>query len=370
MAIPAIALAAIISGGAQLLGSGISALSSKRQQDRANVFNKQQIDEQNAYNSPLQQAIRYAQAGVNPYVQQYQNVQTDVAQMQPADLSPAIMNSANAVGDIGYNSISAKSQLETIKSQQLYNEFFAKDMENQLKLSSANASRLQSLAEMSFLDALYSSAERAYLFPDSENIESRNAQGFVNGSAYGQQIDGVDGSTIRKFTADRIDNDAPMDEDGNRNFNKYPAIVRLIAQQFDEKDRGYAYALESQRLNLLLQRDEFRNLHPTQQLALLAQYRYALSKAQFDIDEVNLDKSHQVFSHYFNTTMDALNKTSSLVGDVMKFGVYRHLGRSERFGRTQDYDYEVYDGEGALSQMYRMRSRPDIAFRSWRASRK
>ena len=63
----------LLSGGASLLGAGINAWSqqqtNKAQMDLAKYsfdMQRQMIQEQNAYNSPLQQMKRYEEAGLNP----------------------------------------------------------------------------------------------------------------------------------------------------------------------------------------------------------------------------------------------------------------------------------------------------------------
>ena len=137
--------AAIISGGASLLGGLFGGLSNKTAQDRANetnlkiaretnqnqyqmfqeqnAFNERMYNQMQQYNTPAAQMQRYTDAGINPYIAagnvQTGNVQSALQSAQPPQLQMAQVAPAFGMGDAIQNSF---SQIGNVIAQYAQNE--------------------------------------------------------------------------------------------------------------------------------------------------------------------------------------------------------------------------------------------------------
>lgn len=143
-------VAGIIAGVAALLGGGISALSAKRQQDRANRYNKAQTDlayqreleqqqYQNDYNSPANQRRLLEEAGYNANYTDASALSADAAAPSPipyqtADYSNSINTMTGSITE-GINQMYKVMQMnEQLKYQRLLNE----DKDNDINRSTAD----------------------------------------------------------------------------------------------------------------------------------------------------------------------------------------------------------------------------------------
>ena len=137
--------AAIISGGASLLGGLFGGFSNKTAQDRANetnlkiaretnqnqyqmfqeqnAFNERMYNQMQQYNTPAAQMQRYTDAGINPYIAagnvQTGNVQSALQSAQPPQLQMAQVAPAFGMGDAIQNSF---SQIGNVIAQYAQNE--------------------------------------------------------------------------------------------------------------------------------------------------------------------------------------------------------------------------------------------------------
>ena len=137
--------AAIISGGASLLGGLFGGLSNKTAQDRANetnlkiaretnqnqyqmfqeqnAFNERMYNQMQQYNTPAAQMQRYTDAGINPFIAagnvQTGNVQSALQSAQPPQLQMAQVAPAFGMGDAIQNSF---SQIGNVIAQYAQNE--------------------------------------------------------------------------------------------------------------------------------------------------------------------------------------------------------------------------------------------------------
>lgn len=119
---------AIIGGAAAIAGGIAGGLFNRKSQSNANKvniqlareqqqFEQKMVQEQNEYNSPVNQMQRYAQAGLNPnlvYTQGNPGNQTSIPSYQRANVQPAQFNfqqdMANAVAQV-YNNLQAVAQI-------------------------------------------------------------------------------------------------------------------------------------------------------------------------------------------------------------------------------------------------------------------
>lgn len=137
--------AAIISGGASLLGGLFGGFSNKTAQDRANetnlkiaretnqnqyqmfqeqnAFNERMYNQMQQYNTPAAQMQRYTDAGINPYIAagnvQTGNAQSALQSAQPPQLQMAQVAPAFGMGDAIQNSF---SQIGNVIAQYAQNE--------------------------------------------------------------------------------------------------------------------------------------------------------------------------------------------------------------------------------------------------------
>lgn len=137
--------AAIISGGASLLGGLFGGFSNNTAQDRANetnlkiaretnqnqyqmfqeqnAFNERMYNQMQQYNTPAAQMQRYTDAGINPYIAagnvQTGNVQSALQSAQPPQLQMAQVAPAFGMGDAIQNSF---SQIGNVIAQYAQNE--------------------------------------------------------------------------------------------------------------------------------------------------------------------------------------------------------------------------------------------------------
>lgn len=117
MALP---LVPLIAAGASLLGQGISALSAKRQQKKANEYNTAMWEKQNAYNTPEAQMNRYYQSGLNPHLMYGQGNSGNAApapefeKIAPEGLIP--FNGANSIAEFADIQLK-QAQLDNLKTQ-------------------------------------------------------------------------------------------------------------------------------------------------------------------------------------------------------------------------------------------------------------
>lgn len=123
----AMATAAGIAGGAQLLGSGISAYGAAQANRRgiklAREMRKSDIEmwhEANKYNSPIMQMQRLREAGLNPNLV-YGNGATHTAQQAPAAKVPEVQNELASLGQLNAVPIISMYQDMKIKNAQIDN---------------------------------------------------------------------------------------------------------------------------------------------------------------------------------------------------------------------------------------------------------
>lgn len=118
-----------ISAGTALAGTAMRNNAQRRENELAFEREKEQIREQNAYNSPSAQQARMAAAGLNPnlmYQQGEQGLQSDTAHYTPAEIESGV----EPLGNIGSNVISDIVGL--------------KDMQNKTALAEADVALKQS----------------------------------------------------------------------------------------------------------------------------------------------------------------------------------------------------------------------------------
>ena len=194
--------AALISGGASLLGGLFGGLSNKSQVDKANAtnlqiaretnqqqyqmfqeqnsFNERMYNQMQAYNTPAAQMQRYQDAGINPYIAagnvQTGNVQSSLQSAQAPQLHTAQVAPALGMGDAIQNSF---TQIGNVVAQYAQNE---------LALSQAQKNR----AEAGWVDRL-NGAQLNKLSSETNNL---NQQGSLLGLDYKMKSDTL-GNYIR-----------------------------------------------------------------------------------------------------------------------------------------------------------------------------
>lgn len=110
-----------ISAGTALAGTAMRNEAQKRENKLAFEREKQQIREQNSYNSPSAQMARLASAGLNPnlmYEQAEAGLQTDTAHYTPAELEGGV----EPLGNVGSQMISDMVGLKDLQNKTLLAE--------------------------------------------------------------------------------------------------------------------------------------------------------------------------------------------------------------------------------------------------------
>lgn len=116
MSIATALIGGAISAGTALLGTKMRNEAQKRENEMAFIREREQIREQNAYNSPSAQMARMAAAGLNPnlmYQQGEQGLQSDVAHYTPAELESGV----EPLGNVGSQVISDLVGLQDMKNK-------------------------------------------------------------------------------------------------------------------------------------------------------------------------------------------------------------------------------------------------------------
>ena len=176
--------AAIISGGASLLGGLFGGLSNKSQVDKANAtnlqiaretnqqqyqmfqeqnaFNERMYNQMQSYNTPAAQMQRYQDAGINPYIAagnvQTGNVQSSLQSAQAPQLHTAQVAPALGMGDAIQNSF---TQIGNVVAQYAQNE---------LALSQAQKNR----AEAGWVDRL-NGAQLNRMSAETNNLQQQGS---------------------------------------------------------------------------------------------------------------------------------------------------------------------------------------------------
>lgn len=149
---------AIIGGAAALAGGIAGGLFNRNSQKAANKtniqlareqqqFEERMVQQQNEYNSPVNQMKRFAEAGLNPnlvYTQGNPGNQTSIPSYQRADVKPEQFNfqsdMANAVSQI-YNNLQAVAQIRKAnadaKSTEIDNQIKLGSWENQMRYNNS-----------------------------------------------------------------------------------------------------------------------------------------------------------------------------------------------------------------------------------------
>ena len=187
--------AALISGGASLLGGLFGGLSNKSQVDKANAtnlqiaretnqqqyqmfqeqnaFNERMYNQMQSYNTPAAQMQRYQDAGINPYIAagnvQTGNVQSSLQSAQAPQLHTAQVAPALGMGDAIQNSF---TQIGNVVAQYAQNE---------LALSQAQKNR----AEAGWVDRL-NGAQFNKMSAETNNLQQ---QGSLLGLDYKMKSD-------------------------------------------------------------------------------------------------------------------------------------------------------------------------------------
>lgn len=164
-------LPALVLGGAALAGGiagGLFNRSSQGSANKTNVqlareqqqFEQKMVQEQNEYNSPVNQMKRYAEAGLNPnlvYSQGNPGNQTSIPSYQRANVQPAQFNfqqdMANAVSTI-YNNLQAVAQIRKANADARSTE-----IDNQIKLGSWENQIQYDISRYTALDEFYRNPE-------------------------------------------------------------------------------------------------------------------------------------------------------------------------------------------------------------------
>lgn len=164
-------LPALVLGGAALAGGiagGLFNRSSQGSANKTNVqlareqqqFEQKMVQEQNEYNSPVNQMKRYAEAGLNPnlvYSQGNPGNQTAIPSYQRANVQPAQFNfqqdMANAVSTI-YNNLQAVAQIRKANADARSTE-----IDNQIKLGSWENQIQYDISRYTALDEFYRNPE-------------------------------------------------------------------------------------------------------------------------------------------------------------------------------------------------------------------
>ena len=187
--------AALISGGASLLGGLFGGLSNKSQVDKANAtnlqiaretnqqqyqmfqeqnaFNERMYNQMQSFNTPAAQMQRYQDAGINPYIAagnvQTGNVQSSLQSAQAPQLHTAQVSPALGMGDAIQNSF---TQIGNVVAQYAQNE---------LALSQAQKNR----AEAGWVDRL-NGAQFNKMSAETNNLQQ---QGSLLGLDYKMKSD-------------------------------------------------------------------------------------------------------------------------------------------------------------------------------------
>lgn len=162
---------AIIGGAAALAGGIAGGLFNRNSQKNANKtniqlareqqqFEERMVQQQNEYNSPVNQMKRYAEAGLNPnlvYTQGNPGNQTSIPSYQRANVQPVQFNfqqdMANAVSSI-YNNLQAVAQIRKANADAKSTE-----IDNQIKLGSWENQIQYDISRYTALDEFYRNPE-------------------------------------------------------------------------------------------------------------------------------------------------------------------------------------------------------------------
>lgn len=359
---------ALIGGALALGGSIFGAVSKKRRNDRQ----KQMYQEQLAYNHPKEQLKRYLEAGINPYGQQYTNV-NDQQLPQEESYDSDVSNASSALRGLAMeyqNARNAEIQgdiLETQKQIEHENLFSVKATNDDLRHKLQQESTARDLAnegkdlendqkkvDLKYADAK-AEAEVRNLNEDANTKSTFNAnydemirKDFELSDAQLQQFKQI--FELQRYQVER--NTAKC-----KYMAKHPDLwYSSIEKELKYEERGYFYALEAQRIQHLMDLDQ-ESLMPEQYEMLKAQYAYALSKANFDMEDVKNDFTNTAWYKYTQFGLDVTGKIANIAGSFGKMGVYRNLSNPERFNTTpRDYtrSFSNKNGEfmGGYSQVY------------------
>ena len=109
-------LAAAISAGASLIGTGASIASTSNLNKKNRQWQEDRMREMNAYNSPVQQMQRFKEAGLNPHLIYGQG--TNGNQSAPTALPEQKLPDFSGIGDAAQNYISARVQQTQINQME------------------------------------------------------------------------------------------------------------------------------------------------------------------------------------------------------------------------------------------------------------
>lgn len=297
--------AAIIGGSAILASSLIGAVANKRNADRANEFNTEQIDKMNEYNSPLNQRLRSAQAGLNSRgsANEFTSLQQETAQYQVPDIATPITQGMTNLSNMAQ---AYALNAESIKHQKIENKYLDTLYNQQIDMSASQIFGMRT-------------ANSRLLISLSNEYQEHVAQ---NG-----EITDIEGNNVNP-------NVTPFHPQKENYDEKNPfTSYNMKLKELDAKMQGYVSAIEANRLSALMSSTEFSLLSSDKQNLIVKQYNVASKQADYSLGALDFAIKTQAYEQWLHLIGDSVELVGDAISSVTGLGravkVFKSIGKKE-----------------------------------------
>lgn len=332
---------AIAAAAASLIGSGISAISARRNARRVRDTERENIRQQNEYNSPFAQLGRLAQAGISPVGQNFENIQQESA--DTSGMAQMLGNESQALGQMSqapFSAVSSALNLETAKNTRENTRFLIRSFQDRLSMNHWQAKDAVNKVEgFQYQLRALNDQHQLVLQQIEGQRESNIFQSYRNAIVHPEAILNEKYATILLRRQNEVD------------------LERMIENRFKGEQLGYAYAYSSMFLESVLMDTKLDKLNVIKS-TLETQLATLKAKAVFDNKAQNFANDNQFWRQINDMVTDVISGWSSVVNDVSGIiGTHKSLSLAKKKFDWQKNIYDdkpwgsatsKYDGEGRL----------------------